>query len=255
MTPRAATFGAFFLNGAMIGTWVAQIPFVQERLDISKSTIGLALLCMAAGAMIAMPLTGQVLDRRSSATVTRVVALVYLPLVALPLFAPSPVLLGAGLVLFGAANGAMDVAMNAHGVAVERTLGKPIMSSLHAGWSFGGLAGSGAVALGVALGVDPRVEGVIAAAALWLLALVHHVAAGDGVGALRARLERLRAAVARRAADRRALLRRDGDRGRDGRLERDLPASRTSTRARRRPRPASPGSRSAWRSPGWPATR
>jgi hypothetical protein len=171
MTPRAATFGAFFLNGAMIGTWVGQIPFAQERLDVSKSTIGLALLCMAAGAMIAMPLTGQILDRRSSATVTRTAALIYLPLLALPVFAPSPVLLGAVLVLFGAANGSMDVAMNAHGVAVERTLGRPIMSSLHAGWSFGGLAGSGGVALAVALGVEPRVEALIASALLWLAAL------------------------------------------------------------------------------------
>jgi predicted MFS family arabinose efflux permease len=172
MTPRAATFAAFFINGAMIGTWVAQIPFVQDRLDVSKSTIGLALLCMASGAMIAMPLTGHVLDRRSSAAVTRTAALVYLPLLALPLFASSPVLLGAALVLFGAANGAMDVAMNAHGVAVERTLHRPIMSSLHAGWSFGGLAGSGGVALGVALGIDPRAEGMIAVALLWVLALV-----------------------------------------------------------------------------------
>jgi predicted MFS family arabinose efflux permease len=171
MTPRAATFGAFFLNGAMIGTWVAQIPFVQERLDVSKSTIGVSLLCMAAGAMISMPLTGHVLDRRSSATVTRTAALLYLPLLALPLFAPSPVLLGAVLLLFGAANGAMDVSMNAHGVAVERTLGRPIMSSLHAGWSFGGLAGSGGVALAVALGVEPRVEGVVASGLLWLAAL------------------------------------------------------------------------------------
>jgi len=65
----------------------------------------------------------------------------------------------------------MDVAMNAHGVAVERTLGRPIMSSLHAGWSFGGLAGSGGVALAVALGVDPRIEGVIASAVLWLMAV------------------------------------------------------------------------------------
>ena len=170
MTPRAATFGAFFLNGAMIGTWVAQIPFLQERLDVSKSTIGLSLLCMALGAMIAMPLTGHVLDRRPSATVTRVVALVYLPLLALPLYAPSPVVLGAVLLIFGAANGSMDVAMNAHGVAVERAVGKPIMSSLHAGWSFGGLAGSGAVALAVALGMEPRVEGLIASGLLWLAA-------------------------------------------------------------------------------------
>ena len=123
MTPRAATFGAFFLNGAMIGTWVAQIPFVQERLDISKSTIGLALLCMAAGAMIAMPLTGQLLDRRSSAVVTRIAAL------ALPAAARAArcsrrrrCCWALALVVFGAANGAMDVAMNAHGVAVERAL-------------------------------------------------------------------------------------------------------------------------------------
>lgn len=171
MTPRWATFGAFFLNGAMIGTWVAQIPFVQDRLDVSKATIGLTLLCMASGAMIAMPLTGQILDRRSSAVATRVAALAYLPLLALPLFAPSPVLLGAALVVFGAANGSMDVSMNAHGVAVERTLGRPIMSSLHAGWSFGGLAGSGGVALAVGLGIDPRVEGVIASGVLWLMAV------------------------------------------------------------------------------------
>jgi predicted MFS family arabinose efflux permease len=171
VTPRWATFGAFFLNGAMIGTWVGQIPFVQDRLDVSKSTIGLALLCMATGALIAMPLTGQVLDRRSSAVVTRVAALLYLPLLSLPLNAPSPVLLGLALLLFGAANGSMDVAMNAHGVAVERTLGRPIMSSLHAGWSFGGLAGSGGVALAVALGIDPRVEGAVASVVLWLMAV------------------------------------------------------------------------------------
>ena len=171
MTPRWATFGAFFLNGAMIGTWVGQIPFVQDRLDVSKATIGLALLCMASGAMVAMPLTGQILDRRSSATITRIAALVYLPLLALPLFAPTPAWLCLGLIVFGAANGSMDVAMNAHGVAVERALGRPIMSSLHAGWSFGGLAGSGGVALAIALGIDPRIEGVIASAALWLMAV------------------------------------------------------------------------------------
>ena len=33
--------------------------------------------------------------------------------------------------------------MNAHGVKVERDLGRPIMSSLHAGWAFGGMAGAG----------------------------------------------------------------------------------------------------------------
>src|SRR3712207_773812 len=105
MSPRAATFAVFAVNGAMIGTWVAHIPWLQERLDVSKSTIGLALLCMAAGALVAMPLTGQVLDRRSSAEVTRIAALVFCLMLPLPLIAPSALGLGAILFVFGAANG------------------------------------------------------------------------------------------------------------------------------------------------------
>jgi predicted MFS family arabinose efflux permease len=171
VTPRAATFGTFAVNGAVVGTWAGQIPFVQERLDVSNAVLGLGLLCMALGAMLAMPLTGQVLDRRPSAPTTRTTSLVLVPLLALPLLAPSPLVLGAALLVFGAANGAMDVAMNAHGVAVERARGMPIMSSLHAGWSLGGLAGAAGVALAVQAGVDPRVEGIAAGILLWLAAL------------------------------------------------------------------------------------
>jgi predicted MFS family arabinose efflux permease len=169
VTPRAATSVCFFVNGALVGTWVAQIPFVQERFDISKTAIGVVILFMAAGAFVAMPLTGQVLERHASPRVLRLAAFVYPPLLLLPLGAPGPVALAAALVVFGAANGAMDVSMNAHGVAVERALGRPIMSSLHACWSFGGLAGAGAVAAAVALGADPRVEGAAAALALWVV--------------------------------------------------------------------------------------
>jgi len=172
VTPRAATSVCFFVNGALVGTWVAQIPFVQDRFDVSKATIGVVLLFMAAGAFVAMPLTGHVLDRRASPRVLRLAALVYPPLLLLPLAASGPVLLASALVVFGAGNGAMDVSMNAHGVAVERAGGKPIMSSLHACWSFGGLAGAGAVAAAAALGVDPRVEGACATLALWVVVIL-----------------------------------------------------------------------------------
>jgi len=172
VSPRAATSVCFLVNGALVGTWVAQIPFVQERFDVSKTTIGVVLLFMAAGAFVAMPLTGHVLERHASARVLRLAALVYPPLLLLPLGAPGPVLLAAGLVVFGAGNGAMDVSMNAHGVAVERAGGKPIMSSLHACWSFGGLAGAGGVAAAAALGADPRVEGACAALALWVVVIL-----------------------------------------------------------------------------------
>jgi hypothetical protein len=171
VTARAATFATFGVNGAMIGTWVAHIPWLQEQLGISKATIGLCLLCMAAGALIAMPLTGQILDRRSSGSVTRAAALIYCLMLPLPLLASSPYMLGALLFVFGAANGAMDVSMNAHGVAVERELPKPIMSSLHGGWSLGGFASSGLAAAAGAAGLDPRVESLIVGVALWLAAI------------------------------------------------------------------------------------
>ena len=171
MTPRGATFATFAVNGAMIGTWVGHIPWLQDHLGISKGTVGLCLLCMAAGALVSMPVTGQVLDRRASASVTRAAALVYCLMLPLPLLATSAPVLGALLFVFGAANGAMDVSMNAHGVAVERELGKPIMSSLHGGWSLGGFASSALVAVAGAAGVDPRVESLVAGVALWLGAL------------------------------------------------------------------------------------
>ncbi|HEY7077361.1 MAG TPA: MFS transporter [Solirubrobacteraceae bacterium] len=172
MTPRAATTSVFFINGAMVGTWVAHIPYVQDRLGVSKATIGVALLCMALGALVSMPITGQILHRRPSARVVRVAALVYCLLGPLPVIAPSPAALCALLVVFGAFNGAMDVSMNAHGVAVERELGKPIMSSLHAGWSFGGFFAAGAASLATAAGVEARAETAATTVVLWLAALV-----------------------------------------------------------------------------------
>src|SRR5882724_1765457 len=171
MTPRLATFSVFAINGAMMGTWVAHIPWLQDHLGISKSTLGLCLLCMAAGALVSMPLTGHILDGRSSASVTRVAALIFCLTLPLPLLATSPYMLGAILFVFGASNGAMDVSMNAHGVAVERRLPKPIMSSLHGGWSLGGFASAGLVAVTAAAGIDPRPESLVVGVALWLSAL------------------------------------------------------------------------------------
>ncbi len=171
MSPRLATFLVFSVNGAMIGTWVAHIPWLQGHLGISKATLGLCLLCMAAGALVSMPLTGHLIDRRPTATVTRSATLVFCLMPALPLLATSPYMLGAILFVFGASNGAMDVAMNAHGVAIQKKLNRPIMSSLHGGWSVGGFAAAGLVAVAAAAGLDPRVESLLVGVALLLLSL------------------------------------------------------------------------------------
>jgi hypothetical protein len=92
----------------------------------------------------------------------------------LPLLAVAPTLplFAAAFLVFGAVTSALDLAMNAHAVAVEERYARPIFSSFHASWSLGGLAGAGAGGGAAALGAPPlaqfaAVAAVVAAIAAW----------------------------------------------------------------------------------------
>jgi fucose permease len=178
VTPRFATAAVFFVNGAGVGTLLPQVPYLRDQLDVSKGVIGLCLLAMTLGALIAMPIAGQLLDRRPSRAIVRGAIAVYPLVLAFPLLARTPVALAALLFFVGAANGFLDISMNAHGAAIERDEGRPIMSSLHAGWSLGGVAGAAAVGLSASAGLDPRLHMVLTAAVLWTLG----VAAARSIG-------------------------------------------------------------------------
>jgi MFS family permease len=180
MTQRTATFLMFLVNGFVVGTWIASIPAVQVSLGASATEIGIALLFAAAGSLVGMPITGQLLSHIPSRRLLVVTSLILPFLAPLPVLAPSVPLLAVSLFVFGAINGAMDVSMNAHGVALERAIDRPITSSLHAGWSVGGLLGASAVALAVALAVAPQAEVIAAAVAMWFLALVAGRSVGEG---------------------------------------------------------------------------
>jgi len=177
-TARWAVAAMFLVNGALLANWVARIPAVQQRLGLSAGALGIALLGMAIGALAAFPVTGLLIAHYGSRRVTTGAALVYCAAVPLPGLAPSLPLLMVALIALGAGNGAMDVAMNAQGVAVEARYGRPIMSSFHGLWSVGGFAGAlvGGVAAGAGIAPFPHLLGaavvlVIAAliASCWLL--------------------------------------------------------------------------------------
>jgi fucose permease len=135
---------------------------------------------MSIGVIVALPVMGQAIVRLGSAQAIRITGVVCCLFVPLPLLAPEPWLLPLGLLAFGAGGAALDVSMNAHGSALEGRLGRPIMSSLHAGWSFGGFAGAGFVALLTAAGVDPRLQNAVAAALLLGIMVACMRAVGPG---------------------------------------------------------------------------
>ena len=159
---RLAVLGIFFLSGFGFASWAVRIPAVQQKLDLGEGLLGVALLGMAAGSLVSMPLAGWLVSRLGSRPVVGATALAYslaLPLLAV---APSLALLVSALALVGAATGSLDVSMNAQAVAVEKGSGRPIMSSFHAAFSLGGLAGAaagGAVAAW-GVGVAPHLAGV-----------------------------------------------------------------------------------------------
>jgi hypothetical protein len=158
MTARSAITVIFALNGMVLGAWGARIPAIQDGLDTGAGGIAFGLAGLAAGALIAMPTAGRLVSRHGSRTIVRLsVAALGLGLL-LPAAMPTVALLTAATFLMGLANGSLDVSMNAQGVEVERAAGKQILSSIHAAFSFGGLAGAGIGALAAALGVGALVN-------------------------------------------------------------------------------------------------
>ncbi len=149
-----AVLGSVFCaNGAALGAWAPQIPVVQARLELSEGALGLSLLAMTSGALAVMPLTGVLIPRLGSRVTLRFAGAVFFIGLALPLLAGSLAGLMVALAVVGAGNGALDVSMNAQGVAMERARGGAFMSRLHAMWSLGGLLGAGAAGAALAAGL------------------------------------------------------------------------------------------------------
>jgi predicted MFS family arabinose efflux permease len=171
---RWAILAAFFIHGAVFASWVPLIPAVQQALGLSASALGLALLGTALGSLLTMPLTGRAIARRGSRWAVRVLGLAYCASLALPVLAPSLPTLVLALLIFGAAQGASDVAINAQGVAVEARWGRPLMSALHGLWSLGAACGAAASGLLATAGLAPLprvlVPAIVLAGALALAA-------------------------------------------------------------------------------------
>ncbi|MCL2734696.1 MAG: MFS transporter, partial [Actinomycetia bacterium] len=150
-----ATAIAFAGAGFAFASWASRIPQVRDHLDLSPARLGLVLLAIAAGSLVALPLAGPVVHRlgsRRTVAAMAVLMAVSLLTVALGYLAGlAPVV--AGLFVLGFANGAWDVAMNVHGAVVEQHLGRSIMSRFHAGFSLGTVLGALIGAAMVALGV------------------------------------------------------------------------------------------------------
>ncbi|MFB6816237.1 MFS transporter [Streptomyces sp. NPDC056347] len=154
---RTALTLFFALDGFLFAGWVVRIPAIKHQTGASAATLGLALLGVSAGAVVTMMFAGRLCRRFGSHPVTAVCGVLLSLAIALPAQTHSALSLGLVLLLFGAAYGGMNVAMNSAAVDLVAALRRPVMPGFHAAFSLGGMVGAGLGGL-VAGGLSPAVH-------------------------------------------------------------------------------------------------
>jgi fucose permease len=168
LSARNAVAASFALNGLAFASLVSRLPDLRSRLELSNGSLGVLLLAISAGSLLALPSTGRVIDRLGAGTTVRggvVADTAGLGVAATGAVLGSLPLVAIGFFVHGIGIGTWDVAMNVEAAEVERRMGRTVMPRFHAGWSAGSFVGAGVGIVVVALGV-PLLVHLVAAAAL-----------------------------------------------------------------------------------------
>ncbi|HEY0749093.1 MAG TPA: MFS transporter [Steroidobacteraceae bacterium] len=160
----------FFIAGIAAAAWASLVPFAKSRAGLDEGTLGLLLLCLGVGSILAMPAAGALVARygcRKVLTAATVVICAALPMLAVASKLP---LLAMALFVFGAGLGSADCAVNIQAVMVESTSKKPLMSGFHGFYSVGGIVGAAMASALLTLGAAPLTS-AMACVALMLAVL------------------------------------------------------------------------------------
>ncbi|MEV6969166.1 MFS transporter [Hamadaea sp. NPDC051192] len=146
MSPRWSVATIFAVHGSISGSLAARMPWIADHVGLAGGGVGklgYALVMPSVGAILTMPFAGRVVHRLGGRRATLLLLTGWALALTLISFMPTLPTLAVAMFLAGAFAGTADMAMNAEGIAVERQLGRSIMSSLHGGWSIGGFLAGG----------------------------------------------------------------------------------------------------------------
>jgi len=175
---KISTEVTFFLTGFAFSSWAALVPFARNHTQLSDGSLGLTLLSLGVGSVIAMPAAGSAISRFGCRSV--IMSGLFFVIILLPFLASATSFLSliVRLFIFGAGIGTVDAAMNVQGVMVEKKLGRPLLSGFHALYSFGGVVGAGAMALMFSVALAPTIAALVVSAlmlfaAIWIFPSLH----------------------------------------------------------------------------------
>jgi MFS family permease len=194
---KAAVAVVFLANGLAFASWVARVPAIRDTLDFTPGRLGLMLLAVSAGTMVALPLSGIIVGKVGPARTVMIgigFGAVGLLALALGLSSGTVPLVALALLCYGVGTSVWDVAMNVEGADVERRIGRTLMPRFHAAFSLGtvlgALIGAGCARGGVSLPVQlvVTVAGVVVVGLLAVRSFlpVRPAEPGEATGSVRA---------------------------------------------------------------------
>jgi MFS family permease len=152
-----ATRIAFIANGLAFASWAPIIPFAKANTGVDEAALGLLLLCLGIGSVISMPITGWLCARHGTRPMILISAMIMACALPFLAYLVTYWALAVTLLIFGAAIGTLDVAMNIHAAEVEKRSGRALMSGFHGMFSVGAICGAGFVTLLISYGVAPLI--------------------------------------------------------------------------------------------------
>ena len=151
----------FFVHGLYFASWTAHIPHVRSSLSLSIGALGLILLASPAGVVGASFLAVRLIPRWGSRPVLRVAIVGYCLGGILVGVAASPATLFISLLLWGAAQATLDMAMNTQAGVLELAQARSLMPGFHGFWSLGTFAGAGLGTLAVTFKVSLAAQSLV----------------------------------------------------------------------------------------------
>ena len=167
----------FLLAGFSAAAWASLVPVAKAATGVNEGQLGLVLLCLGIGSLLAMPVSGVVSTRHGCRKVLMVCGVALCACLPLLASVQNVFTLAAALFFFGAMIGTFDCVMNIQAVIVERDSKRPLMSGFHGFYSLGGLLGAATTSTIMDLGVSPfaTVSAIALAGVLLLMGIRRHV--------------------------------------------------------------------------------
>ncbi len=155
IAPQIRIYAVFFLFAIALGGMLSRLPDLQRHLDVGERDLGLTMIGMAIGSLIALTVSAPLIGRLGAKWTAIITVFGTAAVYALvPWLPTAPAVFGA-LFVAGFLAGALEINVNIETDKLEAQLGRRIMNRAHGMWSLGffvtALAGAGIRQLGISM--------------------------------------------------------------------------------------------------------